>query len=74
MDGAGEFKQLRHIMLPQLWPVTVTCLILLLHTALKTPLLKVSKPGYPPARPLRESAGGRSSTTGGPVPRGSGST
>ena len=35
MDGAGWFKSLRYIVLPQLWPITVTCLILLLHTSLK---------------------------------------
>jgi glucose/mannose transport system permease protein len=48
MDGAGEFKQLRHIMLPQLWPVTVTCLILLLHTALKIFDLVVAMAGSGP--------------------------
>jgi glucose/mannose transport system permease protein len=48
MDGAGEFKQLRHIMLPQLWPVTVTCLILLLHTALKIFDLVVAMSGSGP--------------------------
>ena len=48
MDGASEVKQLRHIVLPQLWPVTVTCLILLLHTALKIFDLVVAMSGSGP--------------------------
>ena len=48
MDGAGWFKQLRHIILPQLWPVTVTCLILLLHTSLKIFDLVVAMSGSGP--------------------------
>ena len=48
MDGANELKQLRHIVLPQLWPVTVTCLILLLHTALKIFDLVVAMSGSGP--------------------------
>ena len=48
MDGASWFKQLRHIILPQLWPVTVTCLILLLHTSLKIFDLVVAMAGSGP--------------------------
>ena len=48
MDGASWFKQLRHIILPQLWPVTVTCLILLLHTSLKIFDLVVAMSGSGP--------------------------
>ena len=48
MDGASWFQQLRYIVLPQLWPVTVTCLILLLHTSLKIFDLVVSMSGSGP--------------------------
>ncbi len=48
MDGAGWWGQLRHITLPQLWPVTVTCLILLLHTSLKIFDLVVAMAGSGP--------------------------
>ena len=48
MDGAGWCGQLRHIILPQLWPVTVTCLILLLHTSLKIFDLVVAMAGSGP--------------------------
>ena len=48
MDGASWFEQLRHIILPQLWPVTVTCLILLLHTSLKIFDLVVAMSGSGP--------------------------
>lgn len=48
MDGAGYFQQLRHIIMPQLWPVTVTCLILLLHTSLKIFDLVVAMSGSGP--------------------------
>ena len=48
MDGASWFQQLRYIVLPQLWPVTVTCLILLLHTALKIFDLVVAMSGSGP--------------------------
>jgi glucose/mannose transport system permease protein len=48
MDGATWFGQLRHIILPQLWPVTVTCLILLLHTSLKIFDLVVAMAGSGP--------------------------
>ena len=48
MDGASRLQQLRYIVLPQLWPVTVTCLILLLHTALKIFDLVVAMSGSGP--------------------------
>jgi glucose/mannose transport system permease protein len=48
VDGASWFGQLRHIILPQLWPVTVTCLILLLHTSLKIFDLVVAMAGSGP--------------------------
>jgi glucose/mannose transport system permease protein len=48
MDGASRWQQLRHIILPQLWPVTVTCLILLLHTSLKIFDLVVAMSGSGP--------------------------
>lgn len=48
MDGASWFKQLQHVILPQLWPVTVTCLILLLHTSLKIFDLVVAMSGSGP--------------------------
>ena len=48
MDGASKFQQLRYVVLPQLWPVTVTCLILLLHTSLKIFDLVVSMSGSGP--------------------------
>jgi glucose/mannose transport system permease protein len=48
MDGAGYFQQLRYVILPQMWPVTVTCLILLLHTSLKIFDLVVSMSGSGP--------------------------
>ena len=48
-DGRRQlFRQLRHIMLPQLWPVTVTCLILLLHISLKIFDLVVAMSGSGP--------------------------
>lgn len=48
MDGANGLQQLRHIVLPQLWPTTVTCLVLLLHTALKIFDLVVAMAGSGP--------------------------
>lgn len=48
MDGAGWLQKLRFIILPQLWPVTVTCLILLLHTSLKIFDLVVAMSGSGP--------------------------
>lgn len=35
VDGASTWQRLRYIVLPQLWPSTVTALVLLLHVALK---------------------------------------
>lgn len=35
VDGANTWQRLRHIVLPQLWPSTITCFVLLLHVALK---------------------------------------
>lgn len=35
VDGANAWQRIRHIVLPQLWPSTVTALVLLLHVALK---------------------------------------
>jgi glucose/mannose transport system permease protein len=48
IDGAGWFKSLRYIVLPQLWPITVTCLILLLHTSLKIFDLVIAMSGSGP--------------------------
>jgi glucose/mannose transport system permease protein len=48
MDGAGWFNSLRYVVLPQLWPITVTCLILLLHTSLKIFDLVVAMSGSGP--------------------------
>ncbi|MDN3360136.1 sugar ABC transporter permease [Actinomadura sp. DC4] len=48
IDGAGWWQQLRHIILPQLRPITVTCLILLLHTSLKIFDLVVAMSGSGP--------------------------
>lgn len=48
MDGATTLQQLRYVVLPQLWPVTVTCLILLLHTSLKIFDLVVTMSGSGP--------------------------
>lgn len=48
MDGANWFQTLRHVVLPQLWPITVTCLILLLHTSLKIFDLVVAMSGSGP--------------------------
>lgn len=35
VDGASFWQRLRYVTLPQLWPSTVTCLVILLHVALK---------------------------------------
>jgi glucose/mannose transport system permease protein len=48
MDGANTYQRLRYVMIPQLWPVTVTCLVLLLHTALKIFDLVVAMSGSGP--------------------------
>jgi glucose/mannose transport system permease protein len=35
VDGANVWQRLRLVTMPQLWPSTVTCLVILLHVALK---------------------------------------
>src|SRR6266542_1850388 len=48
VDGAGTLARLRYIVIPQLWPATVTCLVLLLHVALKIFDLVVAMSGSGP--------------------------
>jgi glucose/mannose transport system permease protein len=48
VDGASAGQTLRHIVLPQLWPSTVTCFVLLLHIALKIFDLVVAMSGSGP--------------------------
>lgn len=48
VDGATTWQTLRHIVIPQLWPVTVTCFVLLLHIALKIFDLVVAMSGSGP--------------------------
>jgi glucose/mannose transport system permease protein len=48
IDGATWWQQLRYVILPHLRPVTVTCLILLLHTSLKIFDLVVAMSGSGP--------------------------
>ncbi|BAU31056.1 binding-protein-dependent transport system inner membrane protein [Microcella alkaliphila] len=48
VDGANAWQRIRHIVLPQLWPATVTCLVLLLHVALKIFDLVVAMSGSGP--------------------------
>jgi glucose/mannose transport system permease protein len=48
VDGASSWQTLRHIVLPQLWPSTVTCFVLLLHIALKIFDLVVAMSGSGP--------------------------
>ncbi|WP_341947565.1 sugar ABC transporter permease [Microbacterium sp. LWH11-1.2] len=48
VDGANAWKRIRFITLPQLWPATVTCFVLLLHVALKIFDLVVSMSGSGP--------------------------
>lgn len=48
VDGATTVQRIRFIMLPQLWPATVTCLVLLLHIALKIFDLVVAMSGSGP--------------------------
>jgi glucose/mannose transport system permease protein len=48
VDGASAWQRIRHITLPQLWPATVTCFVLLLHVALKIFDLVVSMSGSGP--------------------------
>jgi glucose/mannose transport system permease protein len=48
VDGANTWQRLRYVVLPQLWPSTVTCLVLLLHVALKIFDLVVAMAGSGP--------------------------
>lgn len=48
LDGAGTWKRLRYIIMPHLGPSTVTCLVLLLHVALKIFDLVVAMSGSGP--------------------------
>ena len=48
VDGANAWQRLRFIVLPQLWPSTVTALVLLLHVALKIFDLVVAMSGSGP--------------------------
>jgi glucose/mannose transport system permease protein len=48
VDGANVWQRLRHIVLPQLWPSTITCFVLLLHVALKIFDLVVAMSGSGP--------------------------
>ncbi|WP_022918018.1 carbohydrate ABC transporter permease [Ruania albidiflava] len=48
LDGAGVWKRLRHVVLPQLKPSTITALVLLLHVALKMFDLVVAMSGSGP--------------------------
>ncbi|MCU1418849.1 MAG: carbohydrate transporter rane protein 1, family [Mycetocola sp.] len=48
VDGANAWQRIRHVVLPQLWPSTVTCLVLLLHVALKIFDLVVAMSGSGP--------------------------
>jgi glucose/mannose transport system permease protein len=49
VDGAGTWQRLRHVVIPQLWPVTVTCFVILLHVSLKIFDLVVAMSGSGPA-------------------------
>jgi glucose/mannose transport system permease protein len=48
VDGANLWQRLRYIVLPQLWPSTITCFVLLLHVALKIFDLVVAMSGSGP--------------------------
>lgn len=48
IDGANAWQRLRFVVLPQLWPSTVTALVLLLHVALKIFDLVVAMSGSGP--------------------------
>ena len=48
VDGANTWQRLRFIVLPQLWPSTITCFVLLLHVALKIFDLVVAMSGSGP--------------------------
>jgi glucose/mannose transport system permease protein len=49
VDGASTWQRLRLVVLPQLWPVTVTCFVILLHVSLKIFDLVVAMSGSGPA-------------------------
>ncbi len=49
VDGASAYQRLRHVVVPQLWPVTVTCFVLLVHVSLKIFDLVVAMSGSGPA-------------------------
>lgn len=48
VDGANTWQRLRHVVIPQLWPATITTLVLLLHVALKIFDLVVAMSGKGP--------------------------
>jgi glucose/mannose transport system permease protein len=48
VDGASTWQRLRYVTLPQLWPATITCFVLLLHVALKIFDLVISMSGSGP--------------------------
>jgi len=48
VDGASTWQRLRYIVIPQLWPATITCFVLLLHVALKIFDLVVAMSGSGP--------------------------
>lgn len=48
VDGASTWQRLRFVILPQLWPSTITCFVLLLHVALKIFDLVVAMSGSGP--------------------------
>jgi glucose/mannose transport system permease protein len=49
VDGASTWQRLRLVVIPQLWPVTVTCFVILLHVSLKIFDLVVAMSGSGPA-------------------------
>jgi len=49
VDGATTYQRLRHVVIPQLWPVTVTCFVILLHVSLKIFDMVVAMSGSGPA-------------------------
>ncbi|WP_427170659.1 carbohydrate ABC transporter permease [Arthrobacter sp. 92] len=48
VDGANLWQRLRFIVMPQLWPSTITCFVLLLHVALKIFDLVIAMSGSGP--------------------------
>ncbi|MFV0433105.1 MAG: carbohydrate ABC transporter permease [Leucobacter sp.] len=48
VDGANAWQRIRYVVLPQLWPATVTALVLMLHVALKIFDLVVAMSGTGP--------------------------